>query len=211
MAARSPCVVFDIDYRKSPEHPFPAALHDVEDVLAYIGAHPVQFDKSNIFVGGFSAGGNIALSISTTLGPERIKGVVGIYPPLDFTKRHPPPEKTMLNGMPLPDWICDRFDDSYILPSQAKDEPRLSPVFAPVSQFPKHVYLACGDADPLYQANAELAQKLQEAGHQYIKFDRIEQEGHAFDKTVKEGSPSAAKKAKMYSAAVEMINQAIGK
>ncbi|KAF7974013.1 hypothetical protein HWV62_13519 [Athelia sp. TMB] len=83
VAAQTPCVVFDIDYRKAPEHLFPAALQDVEDVLVYIAASPEQFDASNIFVSGFSAGGNLALSTAASLGPERIKGVVGIYAPLD--------------------------------------------------------------------------------------------------------------------------------
>ncbi|KAF7973477.1 hypothetical protein HWV62_15082 [Athelia sp. TMB] len=210
VAARTPCVVFDIDYRKSPEYPYPAALHDVEDVLVYLAAHPDQFDTGNIFVSGFSAGGNLAVAISALLGPERVKGVVAIYPPLDFTKRHPAPEKRMLSGSTLPDWLCDRFDDSYILPDQPKDDPRLSPLFAPADQFPKHVYLACGDADPLYQASAELAQKLHDAGHQDVKFDGIEQEGHAFDKFAKKGSVSAAKKDKMYSTAADMISRAIG-
>ncbi|KAF7973480.1 hypothetical protein HWV62_15088 [Athelia sp. TMB] len=209
VAAHTPCIVFDIDYRKSPEHPYPAALHDVEDVLVYLAAHPDQFDTSNIFVSGFSAGGNLAVAVSALLGPERVKGVVAIYPSLDFTKRHPAPVKNMLSGTPLPDWLCDFFEDSYVLPDQPKDDPRLSPLFVSVDQFPKHIYLACGDADLLYQANAELAQKLRDAGHQDVKFDRFGQEGHGFDKFAKKGSVSIATKERMYNTAVDIIKRAI--
>jgi len=53
VAARTPCVVFDTDYRKSPEHPLPAPMQDIEDVLAYIAANSEQFDVNNIFLSGF--------------------------------------------------------------------------------------------------------------------------------------------------------------
>ncbi|KZP26903.1 alpha/beta-hydrolase [Athelia psychrophila] len=209
VATRTRCVVFDIDYRKAPEHPFPAALQDIEDVLAYLGAHPDRFDASNIFLSGFSAGGCLALSTSASLGPNRIKGVVAIYAPLDFTTRHAAPEKSYLSGMALPGWLCDRFDVSYVLPGQPRDDPRLSPIFAPWNRFPKHVYAACGDGDILYQSNVEWMQKLKDAGHQDATFEKIEREGHGFDKFAKEGSESAAKRDNMYAAAIDMINRVV--
>lgn len=55
--------VLDVDYRKAPEHPFPAAVHDVEDALRWVGSgeNRRRFDPSRIAVSGFSSGGTLAL------------------------------------------------------------------------------------------------------------------------------------------------------
>jgi acetyl esterase/lipase len=99
IAARTECLVFDADYRKAPEHPFPAAIQDAEDIIFYLIANPDEYDPSNIFLSGFSAGGSIALVTASTLGPDRIKGVIGFYPAVDLTKQHTAPEQRMLAGV----------------------------------------------------------------------------------------------------------------
>ena len=51
--------VLSVDYRRPPEHRFPAALDDVEHGRAgWAGAHPRRAD---LFAHGDSAGGNLAL------------------------------------------------------------------------------------------------------------------------------------------------------
>ncbi|KQK18058.2 probable carboxylesterase 18 [Brachypodium distachyon] len=58
-------VVVSVDYRLAPEHPYPAAYDDGEDVLGYLAATnaaslPAPVDLSRCFLAGDSAGGNIA-------------------------------------------------------------------------------------------------------------------------------------------------------
>lgn len=52
----------DADYRKA-DHPFPAAIQDAEDILSLCESRPVFL--SNIFLSGFSTGGNIAFVTAT--------------------------------------------------------------------------------------------------------------------------------------------------
>lgn len=67
MAAELGICVLDADYRKAPEHPFPAALHDVEDVLRWVATRGPRhgLDPTRVALSGFSAGGCLALAASS--------------------------------------------------------------------------------------------------------------------------------------------------
>lgn len=209
VAARTNILVLDADYRKAPEHPFPAAVYDAEDVAHYTLANPDQYDPSNIFISGFSAGGNLALVTASSLGPERIKGVISIYPSLDKTKSHTAPERSMREGVKITSFASKLFHDSYILPGQSPSDPRISPILAPTESFPKFVYVACGNADMAYDPCAKLVEKLKGVGHEHAVLFTAEYEGHAFDKMAKEGTDSAEMKERMYSGAVDVINKGL--
>jgi acetyl esterase/lipase len=200
----------DADYRKAPEHPFPAAIQDAEDITHYLAANPDQYDSSNIFLSGFSAGGNIALVTASTLGPERIKGVIGFYPSVDLTKQHTAPEKRVLAGGIIPPFLRDIFYGAYILPGQPRNDRRISAILAPAESFPKHVYLACGNADALHDPAVKFVERLKEAGHKDAEFVGLEYMAHGFDTHAKEGTEAGEKKHKAYAGAVNLINRAIG-
>ncbi|KAF7967806.1 hypothetical protein HWV62_15070 [Athelia sp. TMB] len=213
IATHTHCTVLDIDYRKAPEHPFPAALQDVEDVLANVAAHTSQYDVSNIFLSGFSAGGCLALSTAAYLGPDRIKGVVAVYPVTDCSRVYPTPDKPFATGEQIPKWHCEVFYDAYLLPAQARDDPRVSPLFAEPIRFPKYVYIACGDADTFHESSELLARKIQRgrvAGREgEVVFQSVLGEAHAFDKLASPGTESEVQREKMYNAASDMINRAL--
>ncbi|KAF9101006.1 hypothetical protein BGX29_006082 [Mortierella sp. GBA35] len=66
--------IFSVDYRKGPEHPFPAAIHDAFAAYLYLtepnhaaltlgensAVHELAVDSRDLVVGGDSAGGNLA-------------------------------------------------------------------------------------------------------------------------------------------------------
>ena len=56
--------VLSVDYRRTPEHPFPAALHDVQAVLQWL--HQLPPDSAlahpSVLLGGDSAGAHLALA-----------------------------------------------------------------------------------------------------------------------------------------------------
>jgi acetyl esterase len=62
IADRSGCAVLSVDYRLAPEHVHPAALEDVETVLAYVRREGAELgvDPSRLAIGGDSAGGQLA-------------------------------------------------------------------------------------------------------------------------------------------------------
>ncbi|KAK1141012.1 hypothetical protein N8T08_009669 [Aspergillus melleus] len=57
VSQRTGYLVLDIKYRLSPEHPFPAPVDDVEDVVNWVKSQPNKFDLSRMAISGFSAGG----------------------------------------------------------------------------------------------------------------------------------------------------------
>lgn len=64
LADGSHCMVVSVDYRRAPEHKFPAAHNDAYFVTKYIHDHAEEFNGNGIIaVGGDSAGGNLAASV----------------------------------------------------------------------------------------------------------------------------------------------------
>ncbi|MEY9845291.1 alpha/beta hydrolase [Streptacidiphilus sp. MAP5-3] len=73
LAHRSGATVLSVEYRLAPEHPFPAATEDARAALAWTLCHADELgcDQSRIFVGGDSAGGNLAAGAALSLAVER--------------------------------------------------------------------------------------------------------------------------------------------
>ena len=83
LANRSGLAVVSVDYRRPPEHRFPAAPDDVDTVLGWLDAHAeAEGLRGPTFVHGDSAGGNLALGAALR-HPGRFAAVVLIYPFLD--------------------------------------------------------------------------------------------------------------------------------
>ena len=80
LAASAGADAFVPDYRLAPEHPFPAAVTDVE--ACYRGLVDKQINK--IAVTGDSAGGNLALVLLSIAGAQAPVGAVAISPVTDL-------------------------------------------------------------------------------------------------------------------------------
>ena len=64
LATQVECFVVSVDYRLSPENPFPIPFNDCWNVLEWVKESGLGFAPSQIAVGGDSAGGNIAAAMS---------------------------------------------------------------------------------------------------------------------------------------------------
>jgi acetyl esterase len=93
IAADTPCIVISVDYARAPEHPFPAPMEDCRAVVAwtFANASAVGIDPAAIFVGGDSAGGNLAAAMTIAFrdGPLQLRGQLLLYPCVDVDFQRP--------------------------------------------------------------------------------------------------------------------------
>jgi acetyl esterase len=131
LAAASDCAVLLPDYRLAPEHPFPAALEDSEDVLLWAGKARASLCGSGpLVVAGDSAGGNLATVAAASLrGRTDLALQVLIYPvtDCDFT-RHSYSQHGA--GLPLTARDMQWFFGHYA-PQDAWQHPQVSPMRLP--------------------------------------------------------------------------------
>ncbi|GAA2059618.1 hypothetical protein GCM10009801_00460 [Streptomyces albiaxialis] len=79
--------VFDIDYRRNVDAPWPAQRDDVVAALRWVRGHSARFgvDPRRLYLLGSSAGGHLALNAATYEGARAtgVRGVVGLSPVTD--------------------------------------------------------------------------------------------------------------------------------
>lgn len=78
--ARMGYQAFVLTYSVKIDHPFPAALQELAHAMAYIRNHAEEWrvDPDNISVIGFSAGGNLALSLGIYYNQPLLTGSTGL-------------------------------------------------------------------------------------------------------------------------------------
>lgn len=66
LALQTGIAVLNVNYRHTPEHPYPTAWLDAEDAIewAYQNSSRLLVDPGQIIVGGVSAGGNLSASVA---------------------------------------------------------------------------------------------------------------------------------------------------
>lgn len=168
LANRSRCQVISIDYRLSPEHPFPAPIDDglaafrhVRDNAAALGADPAR-----LAVGGDSAGGAIAAVVCQAMRDAREQGPAFqmlIYPATDSSKESGS-RKSFAEGYFLTKGLMDWFWKAYVPAGTDLSDLRLSPLLArDFAGLPPAFVLTAG-YDPLRDEGRAYADRLIDAG-----------------------------------------------
>lgn len=84
---------------QGPEYPYPHGSTDAHDIVKHvISAYGTTYDLSNLTVGGFSAGGGLAVGLATSddeIVEKSIKAVVGVYPWIDISFTLHTPSKVL--------------------------------------------------------------------------------------------------------------------
>ncbi|PKY07871.1 putative esterase/lipase [Aspergillus campestris IBT 28561] len=203
--------VVDVQYRLAPEHPFPAAYHDAEDAVRWVFQQRQQFDRSRVAVSGFSAGGNLALGMSS-LPPKAppIHATVAFYPVVDLAtspgaKFAPDPK-----GRPLPKWLMRFFDRCYVRGPFDTRDPRISPFYAEAQGFPRRVLIVTAAGDSLAEEAEALGRKIRERvedgdGKNRVVVQRMQGCNHGWDKEAGPGSVGEDAKDKAYAMAVALL------
>lgn len=176
--------VLDVDYRLSPEHPFPTALHETYDVLqwAFANSGRLGVDASRIAIGGHSAGGN--LSAAACLMAVQEGGKLPClqildYPFLDAVTS--PQEKIGVGPSIFTPERLQAFNDLHVPDPADRRNPLMSPVLAAAGELaklpPAHILIA--GLDPLRHEAERYAVRLRSAGVP-VTVDRFEASDHGF-------------------------------
>jgi acetyl esterase/lipase len=162
-------VVVAVDYRLAPEHPYPAALHDCLDALAWIRAHGPAAGAADgrVALAGASAGGALVAAMclrirDTGMPPADFQML--IYPVTDdrMTTRSmrlftDTPVWDRSNNAHMWDHYLGPLDrtavSGYAAPARAEDLSGLPPA-----------YVLTAGCDPLRDEGAEYANRLTAAG-----------------------------------------------
>ena len=74
-------VVASVDYRLSPQAPFPAQVHDIKAAIRFLRAKQRDYgiDASRVVIAGASAGGHLAALVGVTNSHAELEGRVGEY------------------------------------------------------------------------------------------------------------------------------------
>jgi acetyl esterase len=167
-AAKAAMIVASVDYRLAPEHKFPAAVDDSIAATIWVAAHAEKLgiDATRLFVGGDSAGGNLAAVVAMhgrDHGGPRIRGQVLIYPVTDLAMTHAS-HRDPKTGVILTHVLMRWFRDHYLADSTGIDDWRASPLrMANLKGLPPAFVLTVG-ADPLHDEGDEFAVRLKQAG-----------------------------------------------
>jgi acetyl esterase len=161
LAALTGWAVLAIDYRRAPEHPYPAAPDDVDTVLAWVRAAGTTYDldTSRIAVVGDSAGGNLAFTAAYR-NPGAFETAILVYPCLDplGTRASYRRENGGLTPAEM-DWYWKQY---LTMPGdQAPAE--LDPLSLDLSGLPRTLVVTA-EHDPLVDEGEALAAAIADAG-----------------------------------------------
>ncbi|GBE65769.1 alpha/beta hydrolase [Mycobacterium sp. MFM001] len=158
--------VLSVEYRRAPDHRFPAAVEDAITAFEYAcRTTDLGADPDRIAVGGDSAGGNLAAVTAQQAvrwGAPLPRFQLLMYPPTDLSTRWP--SRDLFNrSSTFTDQNLQWALGNYLPPGTDLRDPRLSPLHGDVNGLPP-AYIATAGFDPLRDEGEAYADKLQGAG-----------------------------------------------
>jgi acetyl esterase/lipase len=164
IAVDARCNVLGLDYRRAPEHLFPAALDDT--VAAYMELVAQGFDPSRVALVGDSAGANLVLGTLLAMrdrGERMPAAAVLMSPWVDLTavgesyrtraEADPIHQRSMILALA----------HGYLNGSVAPDDPQASPLFADLRGLPP-LLIQVGGRETLLSDSMRLAERAKAAG-----------------------------------------------
>jgi acetyl esterase len=171
LATSGNCVVVAVDYRKAPEHPFPAAIEDAYTVTKWVADNATEIGSGDgLAVAGDSAGGTLAAVVSQmaaekTIAAPQIDYQMLFYPATNYafdTASY----KENADGFALTARAMVWFWTQYLRDSIDGANPYASPLRARksvLSKLPPASIFTCG-FDPLRDEGIAYVQALKNEG-----------------------------------------------
>jgi acetyl esterase len=185
--------VLAIDYRRAPEHRFPAAIEDALAAFRFAVEHAPELGSNpgRVAVGGDSAGGNLAAGVAQLTaadgGPTPIFQLL-FYPWLDLSCKRKS-YRLFGSGFYLTEEHLEWYKHRYLLDESAALDPRCSPLLAEDLGKVAPAYIATAGFDPLRDDGEDYAQRLRAAGVP-VALHRQRQLIHGFANTLGLGHAS---------------------
>lgn len=163
------CIVVNIDYLLAPEHKFPAPVLSAAEVILHVIETLEGLDEEKIFIGGFSAGGNLSISTYLCLKEQlsgRVKGLLSAYAPVDFSIN----EETRVSEKPelaISPIRLKEYKEWYFSNNEEHKHPLASPIYGDLTEFPP-TFILSAEYDSLCHEEKRLAKTLQKAGNEVV-------------------------------------------
>jgi acetyl esterase len=167
LATGLPAVVLSVEYRRAPEHPFPAAVDDAVAAVRWALAHAADLggDPQRVAVAGDSGGGNLAAVVCQQLrdaGGRQPAAQVLLYP--NVSRGADQPSVQAFGRLPFLT-LADMgwYTRSYVPRGTDLGDPRISPAEGDLAGLPPALVVTAG-VDPLHDSGRDHAEALRAAG-----------------------------------------------
>jgi acetyl esterase len=168
VALQTECCIVSVDYRLAPEHPFPAAVIDAVEALAWVDASVVELAGARVplIVAGDSAGANLATVAAIQArdaGGPRLAGQLLYYPVTDAVL-DTPSYIANAEGYFLTRDLMRWFWNHYVADAAQRVDIRCAPLRTPdLSRLPPAL-IQTAEFDPLLDDGETYARRLRTAG-----------------------------------------------
>ena len=163
MAKASRLKILSIDYRLSPEYPFPTPLNDCVNAYKWLLSN--GYNSKDIIIAGDSAGGNLTLGTLLKLrdkGNNLPAGAICLSPATDFTFSD---ESYFRNAETDPSLADVGFFWWYVayLGNEDPRNPYISPLFGDLRDLPP-ILIQVSSSEMLYSDSTRFVEKAKKAG-----------------------------------------------
>ena len=151
-----------VNYRKAPEHPFPAALDDASKAYQWLLG---SYDASHISVMGDSAGGGLALALTLQLRDQGLplpSKIAAFSPLTDLAGTGQSLQQNRDTDVMVPGWLITQLAGLYS-GDQELTHPYISPLYGDFHDFPE-TFLQVSDSEVLLDDSRRVADKMRAAG-----------------------------------------------
>ena len=167
-AEQARALVVSVDYRLTPDHPYPAAFNDCWGTLLWMVEHAARLglDPARIAVAGDSAGGNLGAAMALKArdtGALELAAAAIIYPGTGLDQDQPSYSQ-FADGPGLTRAGTIKYRDLYLPHDRDTDDPYARPVMAADLTGLPPFWVHSAEIDPIRDDGRVFSAKLAQAG-----------------------------------------------